>query len=55
MNKRQRKKDAKKKEQAEVGAAIRELWEFVPKGDEPCDDPKCESCYVQPVTLSYFK
>lgn len=51
MNRRQRKKHLKKLAEA----AWRELVAFVPKGDEPCDDPKCESCYVQPGTLSYFK
>ena len=43
MNKRQQKKADKK----ELAKAIRYLWEFQPKGDEPCDDFSCGSCYVQ--------
>lgn len=43
MNKRQR----KKKEKKDVGATIYALWTSELKGDEPCDDLKCQSCYVQ--------
>jgi hypothetical protein len=54
LNKRQKKKAAKKAEQVELGRRLRELWEFEPKGDEPCD-PKCDSCYIQPNAPSWFR
>lgn len=50
MNKRRRKKAAKKL----ADAAWRELVAFEPKGEEPCDDQKCQSCYVQDDAPSYF-
>lgn len=43
MNKRQR----KKKDQKEVQQRIMDLWNFQLKGDEPCDDFTCSSCYMQ--------
>jgi hypothetical protein len=49
MNKRQRKKADKK----ELAARILYLWNYEPKGDEPCDDLTCRSCYVQEGELFY--
>ena len=51
MNKRQRKKQDKK----ELAKAIYDLWNYELKGDEPCDDLTCESCYVQLGQIDLFK